>query len=233
MPAYPRALEWRWGGEDLMLACSRQINSQRHSSATVAAQMRETRAAPASHDQQKLGSLTMCWRTYGSSGAQSTRSTALTRPCPFASPVHCRSHGGPWEDIGGAGATPQPASQQAIAGYVSPIGTCLCSHKRPDSRHTQHRGEPIFAVCFSAFRWLAAAASACLLRRLYCAFGNLVRYGTGTLRINAPVLFESLLVGAEVDRQRRENEDYTRDRSELLGISVVYCVARISAGISA
>eukprot|EP01047_Picozoa_sp_COSAG01_P037722 COSAG01_NODE_3015_length_6719_cov_129.305996_8_plen_196_part_00 len=38
---------------------------------------------------------------------------------------------------------------------------------------------------------------------------------------------------AEVDRQRRENEDYTRDRSELLGISGVYCVARISAGISA
>ena len=38
---------------------------------------------------------------------------------------------------------------------------------------------------------------------------------------------------AEVDRQRRENEDYTRDRSELLGISGVYCDARISAGISA
>eukprot|EP01047_Picozoa_sp_COSAG01_P087654 COSAG01_NODE_20265_length_962_cov_3.244496_1_plen_46_part_10 len=41
------------------------------------------------------------------------------------------------------------------------------------------------------------------------------------------LLLWSGLFGAEVDRQRRENEDYTRDRSELLGISGVYCVARI------
>jgi hypothetical protein len=38
---------------------------------------------------------------------------------------------------------------------------------------------------------------------------------------------------AEVDRQRRENEDYTRDRSELLGIKALFLSLRISAGFSA
>eukprot|EP01047_Picozoa_sp_COSAG01_P120738 COSAG01_NODE_49489_length_371_cov_3.500000_1_plen_51_part_01 len=39
--------------------------------------------------------------------------------------------------------------------------------------------------------------------------------------------FRTAVGNAEVDRQRRENEDYTRDRSELLGISGVYYVVRI------